>query len=88
VIKEALKRAGLKPAVNDLLKSFRPTAFGDFGMTEINKKYYDYDASLKSVYVDEVIMGNVLQGGQGQNVARQASIFAGVPVETNAYTVN
>jgi acetyl-CoA C-acetyltransferase len=33
-------------------------------------------------------MGNVLQGGQGQNVARQASIFAGVPEETNAFTVN
>jgi acetyl-CoA C-acetyltransferase len=88
VIKEALKRAGLKPAINDLLKSCRPTALGEFDQTEINKKYYDYDASLKSVYVDEVIMGNVLQGGQGQNVARQASIFAGVPEETNAYTVN
>ena len=88
VIKEALKRAGLKPAVNDLLKSCRPTALGNFDMTEINKKYYDYEVSLKPVYVDEVIMGNVLQGGQGQNVARQASIFAGVPEETNAYTVN
>jgi acetyl-CoA C-acetyltransferase len=61
---------------------------GDFEMTAINKKYYDYDASLKPVYVDEVIMGNVLQGGLGQNVGRQASIFAGVPEETNAYTVN
>jgi acetyl-CoA C-acetyltransferase len=88
VIKEALKRAGLKPAINDFLKSCRPTALGNFDMTEINKKYYDFDSSLKSVYVDEVIMGNVLQGGQGQNVARQASIFAGVPEETNAYTVN
>lgn len=88
VIKEALKRAGLKPAINAFLKSCRPTAFGDFEMTATNKKYYDYDASLKPVYVDEVIMGNALQGGQGQNVARQASIFAGVPEETNAYTVN
>jgi acetyl-CoA C-acetyltransferase len=33
-------------------------------------------------------MGNVIQGGQGQNVARQASIYAGVPKEINAYTVN
>ena len=33
-------------------------------------------------------MGNVLQGGQGQNVARQASIYAGIPEETNAFTVN
>ena len=88
VIKEALKRAGLKPAINDLIKSCRPTALGNFDMTEINKKYYDFNSSLKPVYIDEVIMGNVLQGGQGQNVARQASIFAGVPEETNAYTVN
>lgn len=88
VIKEALKRAGLKPGINELLKSCRPTALGEFEMTEINKKYYDYDASLKPVYIDEVIMGNVLQGGQGQNVTRQAAIFAGIPEETNAYTVN
>jgi acetyl-CoA C-acetyltransferase len=33
-------------------------------------------------------MGNVLQGGQGQNTARQATIFAGMPKETNAFTVN
>jgi acetyl-CoA C-acetyltransferase len=88
VIKEALKRAGLKPSINAFLKSCRPDALGDFEVTAINKKYYDYDSALKSVYVDEVIMGNVLQGGQGQNVARQASIFAGVPEETNAFTVN
>ncbi len=88
VIKEALQRAGLRPAVNDLIKSFRPDALGKFEMTEINKKYYQYQESLKPVYVDEVIMGNVLQAGQGQNVARQSCIYAGLPEETNAYTVN
>ncbi|MGV8058053.1 MAG: acetyl-CoA C-acetyltransferase [Smithellaceae bacterium] len=88
VIKEALKRAGLRPAIDALIKSCRPDSLGDFEMTAINKKYYDYDASLKPVYVDEVIMGNVLQGGLGQNVGRQASIYAGVPEETNAFTVN
>ena len=88
VIKEALQRAGLRPAVNDLIKSFRPDALGKFDMTEINKKYYQYQESLKPVYVDEVIMGNVLQAGQGQNVARQSCIYAGLPEETNAYTVN
>ncbi|MBN1474628.1 MAG: acetyl-CoA C-acetyltransferase [Syntrophaceae bacterium] len=88
VIKEALKRAGLRPAVNDSIKSFRPDALGKFDMTEINKKYYQYQEALKPVYVDEVIMGNVLQAGQGQNVARQSCIYAGLPEETNAYTVN
>jgi acetyl-CoA C-acetyltransferase len=57
-------------------------------MIELEKKYYDWDASLKEVAIDEVIMGNVIQAGQGQNVARQASIYAGVPKEVNAYTVN
>jgi acetyl-CoA C-acetyltransferase len=88
VIKEALKRSGLRPSIDEFSKSCRPTALGNFEMTAINKKYYDYDESLKPVYIDEVIMGNVLQGGQGQNVARQASIYAGIPEETNAFTVN
>ncbi|MFA5323326.1 MAG: acetyl-CoA C-acetyltransferase [Smithella sp.] len=88
VMKEALKRAGLRPSIDDFHKSCRPDAFGNFEMTEINKKYYDYDQSLQPVYVEEVIMGNVLQGGQGQNVARQACVYAGFPEETNAYTVN
>jgi len=38
--------------------------------------------------VDEVILGNVLQAGQGQNPARQASMNAGIPKETPAFTVN
>ena len=88
VIKEALKRAGLRPSTDDFIKSCRPDALGRFEITEINKKYYDYDSSLTPVYIDEVIMGNVLQGGLGQNPARQAGIFAGLPEETNAYTVN
>ena len=38
--------------------------------------------------IDEVIMGNVLQGGQGQNPARQAALKAGLPEETTAMTIN
>ncbi len=38
--------------------------------------------------VDEVIMGNVLQAGLGQNPARQAALNAGLPVEVPAYTIN
>ena len=38
--------------------------------------------------VDEVIFGNVLQAGLGQNVARQVSIYAGIPVEVPSFTVN
>ncbi len=38
--------------------------------------------------VDEVVMGNVLQAGLGQNVARQMSIDAGIPKEVPAFTLN
>ncbi|SFE54832.1 acetyl-CoA C-acetyltransferase [Peptostreptococcaceae bacterium pGA-8] len=45
-------------------------------------------AGVKPEMVDEVIMGNVLQGGLGQNVARQMSLDAGLPVEVPAMTIN
>lgn len=38
--------------------------------------------------LDEVILGNVLSAGQGQGVARQASIYANIPPQVPAYTVN
>ena len=53
VVKEAVKRAGIKPEM-----------------------------------VDEVIFGNVLQAGLGQNVARQVTLKAGLPIETTAMTIN
>jgi acetyl-CoA C-acetyltransferase len=85
VIKGALKKAGLKPKGD---ASYAPESLKDEGVIELEKKYADWDGSLREVAVDEVIMGNVIQGGQGQNPARQASIYAGVPKEINAYTVN
>jgi acetyl-CoA C-acetyltransferase len=88
VIKEAVKRAGLRPVISDSVKAARPDVFGEFDMTDINKKHYDYDRALKPVYFDECIMGNVLQAALGQNPARQASIYAGLPEETNAFTIN
>lgn len=45
-------------------------------------------ANLTPDQVDEVIMGHVLQGGQGQNTTRQAAIKAGLPVNVPAWTVN
>ena len=43
---------------------------------------------LQPDQVDVVIMGNVLQAGQGMNPARQAAIFAGLPVNVPAMTIN
>jgi len=45
-------------------------------------------AGIKPEQVEEVIMGDVLQGGLGQNVARQMSLDAGLPVEVPAMTIN
>ena len=45
-------------------------------------------AGIEAGDVDEVIMGQILQAGEGQNPARQASIRAGIPVETPAWSLN
>ncbi|HCJ58052.1 MAG TPA: acetyl-CoA C-acyltransferase, partial [Clostridiaceae bacterium] len=45
-------------------------------------------ANVKPEMIDEVIFGNVLQAGLGQNVARQVAIEAGIPVEVPSMTIN
>jgi len=64
-----------------------PKVFGEFDMTDMQKKHYDYDKGLTPVFIDEVIMGNVLTAGVGQNPPRQSAIYAGLPEETNVFTV-
>jgi len=86
VLKETLKRLGLRPVVSDELTSFEPDALAGNGMIELEKNAYDYPDSLQPIQIDEVIMGNVIGAGQGQNVARQATIYAGMPKEVNACT--
>jgi acetyl-CoA C-acetyltransferase len=46
------------------------------------------DAGVKGDEVDEVVMGQVLTAGVGQNPARQAAMAAGIPQERTAYTIN
>jgi len=88
VLKETLKRAGLRPVATEEVTRFAPDPFKGRGMVDLEKKAYDYADSLRPIRIDEVIMGNVVGAGQGQNVARQATIRAGIPKETNAFTVN
>lgn len=88
VLKETLKKVGLRPVASEKLTRFEPDALKDTGQVELEKGFYDYDDALQPVNIDEVIMGNVVAAGQGQNVARQASIRAGIPKETGAYTIN
>ncbi len=87
-IKGMLKKIGVRPGRNPALDKFAPKEFQEVGEIDLEKKYYDYDRSLKEVFIDEVIVGNVLQAGQGQNPGRQASIYSGIPKEVSAITVN
>jgi acetyl-CoA C-acetyltransferase len=88
VIHEALKKVGLKPIPRKEYSEIGPDMLKGAGMTELEKTHYQWEGSFKEVEVDEVIMGNVLQAGQGQNPARQAVIHGGVPKETPAFTIN
>jgi acetyl-CoA C-acetyltransferase len=61
------------------LKGFSAPKLGSIVIKEAIKR-----AGIKSTDVDEVIMGNVVSAGLGQNVARQAAIGAGIPYEVGA----
>ncbi len=88
VLKTSMKRAGLRPLADAHSKSLAPEKLSGQGQVDLEKEAYDYDDALQPVAVDEVIMGNVVGAGQGQNVARQAAIKAGLPKESSAFTVN
>ena len=70
-------------AFQGTLKDIAAPTLGSIVIKEALKRI-DLDASL----VDEVIMGNVLAAGSGQNPARQASIGAGIPYAVPALTIN
>ncbi len=88
VIRDVLKRVGLRPAAGTEMIENTPEKLKGIGLTELEKKWFKWDNANTPVVIDEVIMGNVLQACQGQNTARQAMIHAGLPKETPAYTVN
>jgi acetyl-CoA C-acetyltransferase len=88
VMKETLKKAGLRPQTSESVKAAGAKALRDRDLIELEQKAMDWDSALPTISVDEVIMGNVLQSAQGQNPARQAMIRAGLPKETPAMTIN
>ncbi len=88
VMKDVLRKVTLRPVINENITALAPEKLRDQGMTEIETAAYDWDDTLQPIVIDEVIMGNVLQAGQGQNPARQAMIRAGYLKETPAYTIN
>ncbi len=68
---------------NGVLSSFTSGQLGSFAIKAVME-----DSKIDPNLIDEVIMGNVLMGGQGQAPARQAAIFAGLPNKTECLTIN
>lgn len=75
-----------RTAVGSFNGSFSATPAHDLGSTVITGVLER--AGVAKADVDEVILGQVLTAGQGQNPARQASINAGLPIETSAWGLN
>ena len=70
-------------SLNKTLKDIPADHLGSFVISESIKK-----SNLSKKDIDEIIMGQVLTGGSGQNPARQAAIRSGIPIEKPAFIVN
>ena len=88
VMRETVKRAGLRPELNDEMKAGIPDKLKDQGRIPLEEEARDWDDGAAPVAIDEVVMGNVLTAGQGQNPARQSMVQAGLCKETPAMTIN
>jgi len=88
VLRETLQKAGLRPSASNTMIMAGPDRLQGQGPIALEVKHNSWDKATVPVTIDEVIMGNVLQAGQGQNPARQAMITAGIPKETPAVTIN
>tara|TARA_B100001250_G_scaffold381362_1_gene373605 strand:- start:18 stop:1190 length:1173 start_codon:yes stop_codon:yes gene_type:complete len=85
-MKKVYITSALRTAVGSLGKSLKNVKAEDLGSAVISQTIKK--SKLKSEEIDEVIMGQVLTGGSGQNTARQAAMKSGIPKEKPAYVVN
>ncbi len=83
---EAVIVSGVRTAVGKFGRAFRDTPAQKLGATVIAGAVKR--AGLGMFDVEEVIMGNVVSAGLGQNPARQAAIYAGIRPEVGSLTVN
>ena len=84
--KKVVLAGACRTAIGSMGGSLSTTPAADLGAIVIKEALNR--ANVKPTDVDHVYMGCVIQTGLGQNVARQSSIKAGLPVETPAVTVN
>lgn len=85
-MEQAVIVSALRTPVGSFGKSLSSISAVQLGVT-VAKQILD-QTGLDPAQIDEVILGNVLQAGQGQNPARQVAINAGLAQETPAFTVN
>ncbi|QUW21927.1 acetyl-CoA C-acetyltransferase [Sporosarcina sp. Marseille-Q4063] len=78
--------SAVRTAIGSFLGSLKDVSATDLGATVIKEALERAEVSPE--LVDEVIMGNVLQAGLGQNTARQAAIKAGLPETVPAMAIN
>ena len=78
--------SAVRTAIGTFKGSLKGMQAHDLGSTVIKESLKK--SNLKPNDIDEVIMGQVLTGGTGQNPGRQAAIKAGLPVEKTAYLIN
>ena len=78
--------SALRTAVGSIGKSLKNISADKLGSEVILKNIED--STISNIDVDEIVMGQVLTGGTGQNPARQAAIRSGIPKEKPAYIVN
>ena len=76
-MKKVYITSALRTAVGSLGKSLKNVKAEDLGSAVISQTIKK--SKLKSEEIDEVIMGQVLTGGSGQNTARQAAMKSGIP---------
>lgn len=85
-MKDPVILSGARTPVGKLLGQFKDLTAIDLGVVAVRAAIER--AGIDPTSVDEVIMGNVVQAGNGQNPARQAALRAGVPDRVAALTVN
>jgi len=85
-MREVIIASAVRTPIGDFNGALRDIAADTLGATAI--KAAVEGAGIRADQVDEVIMGNVLPAGLGQNPARQAAIKAGIPMESAALTIN
>lgn len=88
VLRETIEKVGLRPAKGSDFEQTVPKKLANQEQLPLEAQYAKWDTQAREIAIDEVIMGNVLQSGQGQNPARQAMIRAGICKETPAFGIN